>query len=229
MPIGKVAHMNDADHQLVTHAVAEAEKTTDGEIVTIVTDMSDHYNDIALAWASIAAFLALSIVSVFPAKFLIALNWTTDGWEYDYSAGQYLGILFAFLAVIWIIKWLVMKWVPLRMALTPKHIKIRRVRDRAIRLFKVGAESRTRGRTGILIFLSMREHRAEIVADEAIANKVSPEIWGDAMLALIAHVRAGEPGKGMAAAVTQVGAVLAEHFPQGEDNPNELPDRLIEI
>ena len=49
------------------------------------------------------------------------------------------------------------------------------------------------------------------------------------MDALIERVRAGEPGAGMAAAVTQMGVVLAQHFPRGSENPNELPDRLIEI
>lgn len=229
MPLHKVSHMSDADHAAVTQAVAAAEEATDGEIVTIVTNQSDHYNDIGIAWATIAAFFALSVVAVFPAAFMNALNITSGGWEHDYTPGEYLGILFAFLALVWTAMWLAMKWVPLRFALTPKHIKARRVRDRAIRLFKVGAESRTRGRTGILIFLSMHEHRAEIVADKAIADKVTPEVWGDAMLALIADVRNGEPGKGMAAAVAQVGIVLAQHFPPGDTNPNELPDRLIEI
>jgi putative membrane protein len=106
---------------------------------------------------------------------------------------------------------------------------MRRVRARAIDLFKVGTESKTVGRTGVLLYLSMREHRAEIVADEAIASKVAPEVWGDAMIAMIDNLRGGRPGEGMAEAVRQMGAVLAEHFPKGSENPNELPDRLIEI
>ena len=64
---------------------------------------------------------------------------------------------------------------------------------------------------------------------EAIVAKVSIEVWGDAMLALIRKVRAGLPGEGMADAVKRMGIVLAEHFPKGSENPNELPDRLIEI
>jgi putative membrane protein len=75
----------------------------------------------------------------------------------------------------------------------------------------------------------MLEHRAEIVADEAIASKVAPEIWGDAMVALLDHVKAGNPGQGVAAAVAQMSVVLAEHFPKGSENPNELPDRLIQL
>jgi putative membrane protein len=33
----------------------------------------------------------------------------------------------------------------------------------------------------------------------------------------------------MAEAVRRMGIVLAEHFPKSDGNPNELPDRLIEL
>ncbi|AKH42184.1 hypothetical protein WYH_01138 [Croceibacterium atlanticum] len=75
----------------------------------------------------------------------------------------------------------------------------------------------------------MREHRAEIVADEAIADKVSPDVWGDAMAAMLAQLKQGRTADGMIAAVQKVGGVLSEHFPRAEDDRNELPDRLIEL
>jgi len=46
---------------------------------------------------------------------------------------------------------------------------------------------------------------------------------------LIDQVKEDRPAEGMIAAVEQVGAILAEHFPKSEGNPNELPDRLIEL
>ena len=94
---------------------------------------------------------------------------------------------------------------------------------------RIGAERRTHGRTGILIYLSMREHRAEIVADESIATKVDPGVWGDAMVAMLAELKQQRTADGMIAAVERVGAVLAEHFPRAEGDVNELPDRLIEV
>jgi putative membrane protein len=229
MALRKISHVSEADHALVTAAVAEAENHTSGEIVTIVTDLSDDYGDVALAWASAIAFLALSVIAFMPGFYLDLAHSLLGGWDQDWAAGEYLGLLLLFLGGKWLGTWLLMKWMPLRLVLTPKHIKMRRVRARAIDLFKVGTESKTLGRTGVLLYLSMREHRAEIVADESIASKVAPEIWGDAMLALLEHVREGRPGEGMAEAVKQMGVVLAEHFPKGSENPNELPDRLIEI
>jgi putative membrane protein len=229
MALRKVNHLSDADHKIVTDAVAAAEQHTSGEIVTIVTDISDHYHDISIAWATAMAFLALAVIAVFPAFYIDLLNWIMGGWDHEYSAGEYLAFIFVVMALKWIGVWLVMKWMPLRMTLTPKRIKLARVRERAISMFKVGTESKTLGRTGVLLYLSMKEHRAEIVADEAIASKVDPAVWGDAMIALLTQVKAGRPGEGMAAAVEQMGVVLAKHFPKGSENPNELPDRLIEL
>lgn len=227
--MAKVDHVDEADHLLVTAAVANAERHTSGEIVTIVADLSDHYEDIGMAWASAAALLALFCYMLFPDFYLGIIDRMTGGWEHEYSTREYLALLLTALGLKWFGTWLIMKWMPLRLALTPKHIKLARVRGRAVTMFKVGTEAKTVGRTGVLLYLSMKEHRAEIVADEEIAKLVAPEVWGDAMVALLAHVKAGRPGEGMAAAVTQMGVVLAEHFPKGSENPNELPDRLIEL
>ena len=229
MAIRKVSHISEADHRLVTEAVADAERHTSGEIVTIVTELSDHYNDIALAWATAVSFLALGVVALCPAWFLDKLNWVRGGWEHEYSAGEYVALLIVLAVLKWVAVWLLMLWPPLRMALTPRAIRQGRVRTRAISLFKVGTESKTAGHTGILLYLSMKEHRAEIVADRAIAEKVDPAVWGDAMIALLDHLKADRAGEGMAEAVRQMGLVLAEHFPRGSENPNELPDRLIEL
>ena len=49
------------------------------------------------------------------------------------------------------------------------------------------------------------------------------------MLALLEGVRAGTPGQGIAAAVERIGGVLAAHFPYTGTDPNEMPDRLIQL
>lgn len=226
---GKISHVSEADHDIVTSAVAEAEARTSGEIVTVIAAQSDDYDDVALVWASIGAFVAMSAVALFPAFYHGLYDSLTGGWGHELTPNQWLGTVIAFGVLKWIGIWLILLWRPLRFALTPRSIKAQRVRTRAIKLFRVGAEAKTTGRTGVLLFVSLAEHRADIVADEAIAAKVSPEVWGDAMAALIEHIRAGRPGEGMAEAVRQMGKVLAEHFPSGSENPNQLPDRLIEI
>jgi len=135
--------------------------------------------------------------------------------------------LFAKLAGAFLVVRLILAYQPLRMALTPGMTKHRRVHRRAVELFRAGCEMRTHGRTGVLLYLSLAEKRAEIVADKAIADKVEAEAWGEAMAALVDEVKAGRPGQGMAAAVEKIGAVLAPILPPTGTNPNELPDRLI--
>ena len=225
----KVSHVSAADHDLVTAAVAAAEARTSGEIVTVIAAQSNDYDDVALVWASVIAFLAMSVIALFPDFYQSLYDRLTGGWGHGLTANQWLGVVIAVGVLKWIAMWLILLWRPLRLWLTPRAILAGRVRARAIDLFKVGAEAKTLGRTGVLLYLSLREHRADIVADEAIASKVPAEVWGDAMAALIERVRAGRPGEGMAEAVAHMGVILAEHFPRGSENPNELPDRLIEL
>ena len=118
---------------------------------------------------------------------------------------------------------------PLRLALTPAATKTRRVRRRAIAVFKAAAERRTVGHNGVLIYLSMGEHRAEIVADRAILDVTDESVWGEAMAALIEQVKAGRPADGIVAAVHGVGEVCALHFPRSDEDRNEIPDKLIEL
>jgi putative membrane protein len=151
------------------------------------------------------------------------------GWNPDWSRGALMIVLAALLALAFLVGRLLFSWAPLLMALTPGATKSRRVRRRAVAHFRSACEGRTTGRTGILIYLSVLERRAEIVADQAIHSKVDAAVWGEAMAALIGEVRAGRVGGGMALAVEKVGAVLAEHLPRGQNDSDELPNRLIEL
>jgi putative membrane protein len=169
------------------------------------------------------------LFALFPHILLGKLEWIAGGWNHEWTDRELLGIATALAIVKFLAAWALLHWQRLRFALIPAPIKTARALGRAIDLFKVGAERRTHGRTGILIYLSMREHRAEIVADEAIASKVPPETWGEAMTAMLVHIREDRVADGMIAAVEKVGTVLTEHFPRAEDDTNELPDRLIEL
>ena len=219
----------EAERQAISDAVHAAEAGTSGEIVTIVADRSDAYHDVAVQYAVLAAFLALGIYALFPDFYLRLLTTVSGGWLHDPPLGYMLGVLWVAVALKYLGTRLIMAWMPLRFALTPKSTRRRRVRRRAIELFKVGTEARTTGRTGILIYLSLGERMAEIVADEAIHGAVEDSAWGEAMVALIAGVRDGRIADGMIAAVGQVGTILSQHLPRADDDINELPDRLIEL
>ena len=217
------------DHAKVTAAVTAAEHATDGEIVTIVARSSDSYHDVGLHYAVLAMLLLLSLLAVFP-DWVDALHaLMRDPWTEHVSISTALTIATFLAALTFLIVRYLLAIPALRMALTPGATKSRRVHARALALFRASAEHRTIASTGVLLYLSLGEHRAEIVADAGIHDRVSADIWGHAMEALVTAVKDGRPGDGMAAAVGEIGAVLAEHFPRNASNPNELPDRLIEL
>ncbi len=221
--------LSAADRARVSEAVAAAERKTAGEIVTIITDRSSDYSDFALLWSALAAFAALLALAIAPDFYLRIYHAIVDGWTDNLGPRQYFEIA-AFVALLKFLgMWLIQLWQPLRLFLVPGPVKRARVRRRAVTCFKVGAERRTHGRTGVLIYLSMREHRADIVADEAITSKVQDAVWGDAMAAMLTHIGEGRVADGLIAGIEQVGVILAEHFPRHENDINELPDRLIEV
>lgn len=221
--------LSETDRQKVAAAIAAAEATSSGEIVAVATPISDPYHDVALHWALVPLFAVLAWAAWRPTALAWWYQFLFPGWQSDPTQSQLLTLLMFFAALKFTIALLILKWMPLRLVLTPAATKHRRVRRRAVTVFKAAAEGRTTGRTGILIYLSMAERRAEIVADEAILKVTDEHAWGEAMTALIKEVRAGRPAEGIVAAIERVGPVLAEHFPRSADDINEIPDKLIQL
>ena len=221
--------LDQSAQDAVTAAVAEAEANTSGEIVTVLADRSDGYTDVALLWAVAISFTAMALVTAYPDVFTGLTDRVLGGWSHAWTAGELLTLVTGVGLVKFLGMWAIQAWQPLKFALIPGPVKLSRVRAAAVRHFKVGADRRTHGRTGVLLYLSMREHRAEIVADEAIATRVDAQVWGQAMADMLAEIHKGHVGEGLAAGVRDVGKVLAEHFPRSEGDVNELPDRLIVV
>jgi len=224
-----VMQLSEADHAKVSAAISAAEAGSNGEIVAVATPLSDPYHDVALHWALIPLFAVLAWAAWRPSALVWWYDFLFGGWSPDPTLSQLLTLLMFFAALKFTVALLILKWMPLRLALTPAGTKHRRVRRRAVTVFKAAAERRTTGRTGILIYLSLAERRAEIVADEAILAVTDEHTWGEAMTALISEVREGRPAEGIVAAIERVGAVLAEHFPRSADDINEIPDKLVEL
>jgi putative membrane protein len=224
-----VMKLTAEDRQKISAAITAAEANSSGEIVAVATPISDPYHDVALHWALIPLFAVLAWAAWAPTALIWWYNFLFGGWQPDPTMSELLTLLMAFAALKFTVALLILKWMPLRLLLTPPATKHRRVRRRAITIFKAAAERRTAGRSGILIYLSIAERRAEIVADEAILNVTDDHTWGEAMTALLADVREGRPADGIVAAVQRVGAVLAEHFPRSAEDINEIPDALIEL
>jgi putative membrane protein len=217
------------DHSRISAAIEAAEALSDGEIGTMVARQSDDYTEWAALLCTAVAFAVPALLAVWPETYTDAISWITGGWVEQVTTTELLSATLGAQLLLFLLCWLLLRWQPLRVALTPARLKRHRVRDAAIRAFRIGIEARTRAATGVLIYLSIAEHRAEIVADSAITDRVGAEEWGDAMAVLIAEVKADRPGNGIVEAVKMAGALLARHFPRSDDDRNELPDRVIEL
>jgi len=224
-----VTRLTEDDRAKIAAAIAAAEANSNGEIVAVATPISDPYHDVGLHWALVPLFAVLAWAAWRPSALIWWYNFLFGGWQPDPTLSQLLTLLMVFAALKFTVWLLILKWMPLRLALTPGATKHRRVRRRAVSIFKAAAERRTAGRTGILIYLSMAERRAEIIGDEAITKVTTPETWGEAMTALLVDVKDGRVADGIVAAIERVGMVLAEHFPRTADDINEIPDKLIEL
>ena len=224
-----MAYLDERGRALVAAAVAEAESATSGEIVTILADQSDSYHDVAVMWSAGASFAMMSVFALVPQPFLDLWDRLVAGWGHQWTTGELASMVIALGLLAFFAMLGVQQYQPLRLALVPGALKTARAHAAAIRLFKAGTEQRTADHTGVLIYLSLADHRAEILADSAIAAKVAPEIWGEAMGDMLREIRKGAIAEGLAAGVRDVGFVLAEHFPRPAGDTNQLPDALIEI
>lgn len=227
--------LTPADLGAIEAAVREAEHRTTGEIYCVVAEQSADYGETPLAWAAGISLLGPALLLMggihVSAPDLFG-GWTAAQMSQaaEAAARQALigaiilqGLLFAATAIVVALP-------AVRLRLTPRSLKRDQVRRRAQEQFLAKNLHLTRDRTGVLIFVSLAEHMAELIADEGIAAQVEADVWDRAMAALTEGLKRGEPAAGFAAAVGFCADVLAERFPADpNDNPNELADTVVVI
>jgi len=195
------------DHAVIAGAITRAEKKTSGEIVIVVARASSSYR-----YFSLMCVALLALVVPLP-----LIHFTK--WPIEYVYLLQLGV-FGLGALL-------MQWEPLRVAITPASVKRSRAHQRAVEQFLVQNLHTTKGRTGVLVYVSDAERYAEVIADDGIYQKVAPEVWDDLIAELTAQIGKGTRTQGFVAAIDTCGTILAEQFPPQAFDHNELPNHLI--
>lgn len=225
------------DHGRINAAIAKAETGTSGEITCVVKAKALEYNETPLGWAAAAAMilpLVMAAMGMLPHHWLEkalspVLGWhglSVDGnlltWEaiLTYAAVQ---------LVVFAAAYVLIRFTGLKLMLTPLATRRAKVHQKALEQFYARGLHLTAARTGVMIFLAVEEHVVEVIADGGIYDKVDKSFWNDTVAILLKHIKAGDATGGFEEAITVCGAALAQHFPPTDDNPNELPDVLIEI
>lgn len=227
--------LNDDERAKVKAAVRAAEGRTRGELYCVIAAESSDYRETPFLWAGLAALAAPAILLVAGVEVSVPdafAPWTAAqaGAAVERAVRGALTATLVLQAILFVVVAAIGSLGPVRIFMTPRSVKRDRARRHAEELFLARNLHQTRERTGVLIFVSEAEHAAEIIADEGIAAVVPQAEWDGAVAALVSHARAGRLGDGLTEAVTLVADILARHFPaDATDNPNELPDAVIEI
>ncbi|MFC0244193.1 TPM domain-containing protein [Falsochrobactrum ovis] len=203
------------DHTRIGEAIRKAEADTSGEVYAVLARSSDDYF-FAAGFVATCGILAASVIAAFLA------HW----YWFNISLPIFgLAILAAFITTMVLLRFLP----SLRIYLVPRRIRYKRAHLNAVQQFLARNVHNTKNRTGILLFVSLAEQYAEVVADAGINAKVSQDEWNAIVGTLIHHASRAEVVEGFLTAIEQAGQLLAQHFPPGTVPANELDDHLIEL
>jgi len=193
------------DHAAISAAIHAAEAGSSGQIVCVLARSSSDYAHVPILGASVLALIA--------------------PWPLIDFTSLSVQRIFLLQIAVFIVAALIFSWMPLRLMLVPRAVRRARAHRAALEQFVVRRVAHTKNRAGVLIFVSLAERYARIIADDGIAAKVQGAEWQAAIDALTAHMRDGRIAQGFIAAIERCGAVLAAHAPP-DGSAQQLPDRL---
>ncbi|KQT14667.1 hypothetical protein ASG40_04965 [Methylobacterium sp. Leaf399] len=199
------APLSETDRRCIAEAIARAEAATSGEIVVMLCARAGLYRSLAPALALLGALCVPWPLIAFTALSASSIALV--------QVGVALAILLATFDE------------RVRLWIMPRAIRRGRVREAAMREFRTRGLAATRARTGVLLYVSLAERHAEIVADTGIA--VPPGTWHGVVADLSSAAGRGTLGAGLAAAVERVGVILATDLPAAPGDGDELPNRVI--
>jgi putative membrane protein len=204
-----MSFLSPADKEALTAAVASVEERSSAEMVVVVRPQSGSYSHADLLAGAAAGLFTLWFQLFSP-------------WEFSL-----LSILLGPLALGGGLGWLVSYSPGARRRLTREATRRAAVRTWARATFVERGVDRTQGRTGILLYVSLLERWAEVVADRGVEAAVPRPEWEDKVAALQGAVRKGEAGRVTAAHLRGLGTVLAAVLPRAEDDVDELADEVV--
>lgn len=197
----------DADRGLLRDAVRAVEAKSRAEVVLALRPRSDSYNrgpllfGVLIAWA----FLGFQLFS--------------PSYEFPLDAiflePALLGAAATFLAAS----------IPAFTRILASPNKRRQSVERAARAtFQERGVGLTRERTGVLLYLSLLEREAFVVADKGITDMVPPEMWTSTVERVVALAGNARDAAGLAQAIRVLAEPLASELPARADDFNELSD-----
>ena len=201
--------LTEKELRLVEERIREAEKTTSGEIVVKIVSSSDSY--------AAAGLLGSSMIAL-PGAILIMIAFQSrDMW-------MFLGI---FAALFIVLNELFTRVPVLKRPFVSASDKQQEVEEAALGAFFRRGINDTIDHTGILLYISLFEHKVRVIADKGISEKVDQLVWQEIVDTIISGIHEKRQGTAVAAAVDRCGQILERYFPVKPGDRNELSDSII--
>lgn len=210
------------DNKRINEAVAAAESKTCAEVMPVVAAVSGRYDrpeDIIGLWVAVAA---------------LAITWCVlpehagpGDWG-AMPAWVHLLVLIASVVVGFLLGAVIGAHVdPLRHLFTPSQQMRDEVLTRARQEFFDSRVHHTAGRTGLLIYVSLFERMAAVLADDAVVEKLGQAALDELRDHLTASLRTQPLADAICGTIAAAGPRLAAVLPRAEGDINELPDALV--
>jgi len=205
-----MALLSPSDAEKLEALIDYVETYTSAEIVVIETAACGTWAA-QRAWLAggmilVASFAVLSILSELPAIWLVALQASLAPFAW-WGAVQ----------------------PQLLQRLIPEEAGRAAVEARARQLFAERGLHRTRYRNGVLILVADLERSVAIIADEGVHERLGSEQWRRDIDEITAAIRRGRAADGVSGVIQQLGERLAEVFPRGDDDTDELGDSVLRV
>lgn len=208
--------LNQQEQAQVEAAVQAAEKRTSGEIVCMIVSSSYHY-----PMANVIGATALAL------PLALILTPLAGGWLW--LGTQNLWLFLGIFTILFMAGYLAVKHSAAlkRIFVSRKEMDLE-VEEAAITSFFQHGLYRTRDNNGILLFISVFEHKVWILADEGVNEKVPEGHWDAIVSRLTEGIRRKQAAAAICRAINTIGEELRQHFPIKEDDTDELKNLIIE-
>lgn len=216
-------HFTDEQRRTVQQAVVDAERRTSAEIVPAVATASGRYDrpeDIVGLWLGILGMIAAWwLLPAAPAE--------SGSWSGTPEWATLVGLIAAVVAgfVIGAVLASHVGW--LRHLFTPRRQMRDEVAMRAHAVFFDRRVHHTAGGTGLLIYVSLYERMAAVVADQNVLDKLGQNALDELCAALTRNLRDLHPADAISQTICAAGEKLATVLPRAQDDVNELSDTLV--
>lgn len=207
--------LTEAERKRIEACVRQAETETSGEIVTMVVSSSYHYPLANLSGAAIFALpLSLLLTPLIGGRLWLG---TQNLWIF----------LACFMVLFVLFHALVKRTCRLKRIFISDKEMDEEVQEAAVISFFREGLYKTRNETGVLIFISVFEHKVWVLADRGINAKLSDTVWQEVVDLIVAGIKKKNPADAICQAIAKVGALLKTHFPIQPDDTDELKGLII--